>query len=108
MISREAAALRYQIFNDRDSDERVFADKFVSTRKQHACVICREPIPVGSRCRTVTGLSRTEGNNMMTFHCCPDCCDAMASAVLDPDDAGRAIERRTAIGMATVRARRAP
>lgn len=60
-----------------------------------------ELIPVGSRVRAQTQVSQ-EQRKAMTFKFCPTCCDAMAVAADDCEP----IYARTAIGMATVEARR--
>lgn len=87
--------LSYNLFDaDRDSDVVVLANRMLTTRSVHACVICGETIPKGTRVRAQSEVSRDE-NKVMRFYVCVACCDAIA---LRFTDGGRAIEERTRLG----------
>lgn len=95
----EQHVLDYDPFSaDRDSNARRLRDKIVDARKPSDCVICREVIVPRTRARALTEVM---DGQIKTFHCCRQCCDAMALASFD---AGRSIERRTAVGMQAVAA----
>ena len=81
----------------------IFQNKMVVTRAPHRCVICLGPVEPGSRVRAQTEHSPTLGC-VRTFYVCAECCEACRLATVDPDDAGRAIEARTAIGTQRERA----
>lgn len=63
---------------------RVFSDRFLKTRKEHACVVCSEAIPAGSRVRSRAEMLEGE-RRFGTFYFCTACCAAMAAAVRDGD-----------------------
>lgn len=94
-VEQEAAALSYDPWaGDRDSDARTMRDKFIVTRKTATCAICFQGIPVGSRVRAQSQISREMGK-AMTFRFCALCCEAMSVAEGD----WKPIEERTALGM---------
>lgn len=90
--------LAYNPFDgDRDSQVRVMSDKLLTTRKPHRCTVCWDDIPPGARVRARSEVDQQD-RRAMTFYFCPPCCEAMALSWTD-EDAGKAIEARTAIGM---------
>lgn len=90
--------LSYNPFQGDETDIRLLSDRMVVTRRAHKCNICWEDFPAGSRARARREVNREE-HKTMTFYFCPLCCEAMAKAMSDDDDAGRAIEERTSMGM---------
>lgn len=93
------AVLAYEPFSaDRDVDVRLLSDRIGHARKHHTCIICTMPIRPGERIRMRTEIDR-DLDMVMTFRFCTFCCEAMALSVTDENDAGRAIEERTAFGM---------
>lgn len=90
--------LSYELFSgDRDSDVIVLANRMLVTRSTHACVICGETIPKGTRVRAQSEVSREE-KRVMRFYVCVPCCAAIGQR---DDDDGAAIEQRAAMGMST-------
>lgn len=76
----DAEILAFEPFGPvRDERVRVFLDKFLVTRTEHDCDICRRPIPVRSRVRARTEKSPGEGF-FGTFYFCAECCEAMGHA----------------------------
>jgi hypothetical protein len=104
MRNEENDCLAYDPFQGDETAVRRFSDKMVITRKEHRCNICWEDFPAGSRARAMREVNLEE-RRTMTFYFCPPCCSAMARS-WDSDDAGRAIEKRTAIGMRAAEAER--
>lgn len=96
--------LGYSLFEgDRDSDVTIFANRMVTTRTPHKCVICWENIPPKTRVR-----AQTERDNddkiVMTFYVCPDCAEASVVAGTEADPEAERIEARHAIGIKAARA----
>lgn len=103
MTINERECLAYYPFQGDETDVRLLADRFVTTRKPHTCNTCWDPIPAGARVRALTEVNREE-RKTMTFYFCVPCCDAMA---ISSTDSGDAIEERTGIGMRRARESRA-
>ena len=92
----DQSVLSYELFSgDRDSDVIVLANRMLVTRSTHACVICGDTIPKGTRVRAQSEVSRDQ-NRVRRFYVCTPCCEAIAKR---HEDGGLTIECRTAIGM---------
>lgn len=88
--------LNYDPFaGDRDSNIKLLSDRFVVARYPHQCTICFGAIFKLERHRARTEIDRDD-NRAGTFRFCAMCCEAMAKSW---KDSGRAIEKRTSIGM---------
>lgn len=100
-LDRDSRCLMYHPFQGDETDVRVLGDKFLTVRCSQKCVICWEIIPIGTRVRARREINN-EDRTAMTFYFCEPCCDAMA---ISWDDDGRAIERRTSLGMQAAKER---
>lgn len=80
----DQAVLAYEPWQDRDCNIVVARDRFVVTRRDHACVICSASIAKGSRVRARAEIDRDE-QRRATFYFCTECCDAMQTAVTTDD-----------------------
>ena len=85
--------LGYDPWSD-DSGYRVLDNRMVTTRYQHDCAICFQPIAAGTRVRSQR---EAYDGRAMTFRFCPECCNAFA-ALRHGDPDGLKIEQRRAIG----------
>lgn len=103
MSRHQLGCLDYNPFEgDRDSNCRTLRDCMIVARVPGPCQICFETIQKGARVRALTEVNYDD-HKVMTFRFCPTCCEAMATSWTDD---GRAIEARTAIGMAAMTASR--
>jgi hypothetical protein len=93
---REEAALRVDPWGDGKGDDRyrVLRNQIVTTRKPAQCVLCFQPIRVGTRVRAQTEQSDDFG--VKTFKFCARCVEAMAAYSIDDDF--EKLERRYTIG----------
>lgn len=74
-----------------DPGDKKLRDKIVKARKSGDCNICGEQIVPGTEIRSLTEVFDGE---LGTTRFCHECCKAMA---LSSEDAGEAIEKRTAM-----------
>lgn len=96
----DVRVLSYDLFSgDRDSDAVILANRMLVTRAEHACVICNETIPHGTRVRAQSEVSREE-NRVMRFYVCVPCCEAIARI---DDDNGDSLTARHAVRREVVR-----
>lgn len=92
-LEMDRNCLAYEPFEgDRDTDVRLLADRFVTSRVVHVCNVCQGAILPGLRVRA---RSEVYDGQVGTFYFCPDCCAAMACSW---DDDGHAIEARHTLG----------
>lgn len=93
---RDRLCLIYPLFEGDETYVTPLRNRMVMVRYSHQCVVCWHKIAAGLRVRAVTECNH-ETKQVMTFYCCPTCCDAMAKSWKDN---GRAICERTSIGIA--------
>lgn len=96
---QEARCLAYNPFDGGKGDDqtRVLRDRIVTARKGGECCICLGNIISGMRVRVQVGVL---DGRAKSFRMCEPCCNAMAASWRDD---GRAIERRTSMGMLRAR-----
>jgi len=73
-------------------EDRVLKDRIVRVRKSRVCHMCRGPIKVGTRARTLAAVFSGE---LCNYTWCEDCCRSMASSW---NDSGRRLEYRWELG----------
>lgn len=96
----ERAVLAYYPFGSDDTPTVRLRDEIVTARHPGECMVCLGPVTPGTRTRALT--ERVDGR-VGTSRFCEPCCDAMAASL---NDAGEAIEKRTAMGLDVVEAAR--